>query len=238
MANTKKSTKLYCFSPPVMIATFLFEIAAMVYVLVRYKMNTTSRLVSALLLNLGLFQLAEFAVCTNNSLALLASRLGYVAITLLPPLGLHLVCTISMIKNKIWLYFSYLAAFLLSGYFLLAPNAFKSNECTGNYVIFQIGELQAVIYSFYYFGLIAATMMLALKYRKNSKGRTRKALTWTLLAYLVFIIPVAIIIITHPDTREALPSILCGFAVFFAIILTFKISPIILKRKNYKQLSK
>ena len=86
----RSKLNLYCFSPPVMIATFAIEIGLAVYALWRYKLNLISRLAVAILVCLAAFQLAEFNVCEGGWIDReLASRLGYVAITALPPLGLH-----------------------------------------------------------------------------------------------------------------------------------------------------
>jgi len=72
-----------------MLATFIIEIILAIYTLVRYKMTTLVRLATAIISLLALFQLAEFNVCGRSSAsALVWSRIGYVAITLVPPLAL------------------------------------------------------------------------------------------------------------------------------------------------------
>ena len=83
------TNSLHCFSPPVMLATFLIEISLAVYVTWRYQLTAVTRLATAILFFLALFQLAEWNVCEGSfgidSLGW--SRLGYIAITMLPPLG-------------------------------------------------------------------------------------------------------------------------------------------------------
>ena len=59
----KYQNKLFCFSPPVMIATIVIEISLLIYSVVRYKLNKLTRLVTLELLLLAVFQLAEFRVC-------------------------------------------------------------------------------------------------------------------------------------------------------------------------------
>ena len=62
--NLKRYTgKFYCFSPSVMLATFLLEFGMALYVVWRYKLNTIGRLVTVMLMSLGTFQLAEYMVC-------------------------------------------------------------------------------------------------------------------------------------------------------------------------------
>src|SRR5687768_2570427 len=87
----KYTNKLFCFSPPVMIATFAIEIALAIYAVWRYKLNTISRLVVSLLVFLAIFQFAEYMLCGGFGVdGFTWSRIGYVSITMLPPLGLHL----------------------------------------------------------------------------------------------------------------------------------------------------
>ena len=68
-----RKPKLYCFSPPVMIATFVIEVSLAIYTLWRYKLNPVTRLTVALLVCLAIFQLAEYNVCEG---ALLLSGVG------------------------------------------------------------------------------------------------------------------------------------------------------------------
>ena len=106
-----KTNTTYCFSPPVMIATFFIEIGLAIYVAWRYKLNEVTRLAVALLTFLAIFQLAEYNVCEGsfgiNSLGW--ARLGYVAITLLPPIGFHLATKIAGQKQYGLVAFAYAA---------------------------------------------------------------------------------------------------------------------------------
>jgi len=45
------------------------------------------------------------------------------------------------------------------------------------------------------------------------------------LGYLVFLIPTALANSVKPETRRGIPSIMCGFAVLYAIILALYILP-------------
>src|SRR4051812_32806788 len=90
--SKRKKTQLNCFSPPVMLATLTIESCLALYTLWRYKMTEISRLIVGMLLGLAIFQLAEYHVCTGlGSQAVPWSRLGFVAITALPPIGLHMM---------------------------------------------------------------------------------------------------------------------------------------------------
>jgi hypothetical protein len=228
----KSGSFLACFSPPVMVATFLIESALAIYTVYRYKLTKTGRIILGLLFCLGFFQLAEYFVCTQSVIALTASRAGYGAITLLPPLGLYLMAQLTKPLSPKLVRVMFLLTFMFIGYFLTARNAFHGYECTGNYVIFQIGVSQFYMYSTYYFGLLAASLWKGTRFlmQKQKKG-AKSPVLWLIAGYLVFIIPVAVLVVFHPDTRAAVPSIMCGFAIGLAVILGAKIAPLTLKKR-------
>ena len=154
---------------------------------------------------------SEFLVCTNSTVATQASRFGYASITLLPPLGLYLMSELTYPMRKKAAGFMFLTAFGLMAYFLLSPSAFSGYQCTGNYVIFQIGTSQMRLYSLYYFGLIGLSLWKGMKYLAEfpkAKKRARASIEWLIVGYLVFIVPVAVLVVLHPSTKRAVPSIM------------------------------
>jgi len=229
---TPKSTQFNCFSPPIMLATFIIEIVLAVYTLVRYKMSVLSRLVVASLVSLAVFQLAEYHVCGGMGLrAEQWSRLGYVAISLLPPLGLHMMHVLADKPRRRYIRGAYIVMVGCVGYFLLSPTAFTGYQCTGNYVIFQIGERAAILYALYYYGLLFSSMGFGITWANELKLAAKKlpkrlaAVRALIVGYLVFLVPTAIANSVNPATRRGIPSIMCGFAVLFALILSFYIMP-------------
>lgn len=237
MVNMGKQTSgivLGCFSPPVMVATFLLESIMAAYTVYKYKLSNKGRLILALMLSLAFFQAAEYFVCTNSTIAVNSSRFGYASITLLPALGLYLMSALSVPMRKKAVIFMFTVSAMLMAYFLLAPTAFSGYQCTGNYVIFQIGTSQMRLYGTYYYGLIALALFKGTKFLINNpkaKRNVRLPVQWLMTGYLVFIVPVAVLLVTHPDTRRAIPSILCGFAVSLAVILAAKMAPLSLKKR-------
>lgn len=232
MKSNKNSVILACFSPPVMIATFLLELLLAIYVFTRYKLNPKGRAILLLLVCLAVFQGAEFYVCTQSEFATFASRLGYTAITLLPPLGLYLMSLLTKPLSRMAKIALLSITGILVSYFLLAPSAFQGYVCTGNYVIFQIGTWQAYVYGTFYFGLLALSIIRGCNFTPaRPKAINAKAIKWLLAGYAVFIVPVATLVVLQPDTRRAVPSIMCGFAVTLALILATRITPLVQKRK-------
>lgn len=222
-----KPGNLHCFSPPIMLATFFIEIALAAYTIWRYRMSTTTRLAVAILVCLAVFQLAEFNVCENAQLFDSATwaRLGYVAITLLPPLGIHLVNHLSGDKRR-WPYLSaYIFGGIFAAYFLFATGGIAAGVCLGNYVIFEQAQNTVYLYGFYYYGLLIAAIMYALYQAMGAEKHIQKSLYALAVGYALFMVPTTLANIVDPSTIAGIPSIMCGFAVLLAVVLVDRVLP-------------
>ena len=226
-----KGTRLNCFSPPVMLATLIIETSLAIYTVWRYKLTTVARLITTLLLTLAAFQLAEYHVCTASSYADQWSRLGFVAITALPPLGLHLMHVLADKPNRKLVWAGYTTMVGFSSFFLLAANTFTGHQCTGNYVIFQFSQNVTGAYSLYYYGWLLVGISLGIHWANelNEKGKSAvkrlQAVRGLVAGYFVFLLPTAIANTVKPETRRGIPSVMCGFAVLLALILVLYILP-------------
>jgi hypothetical protein len=230
--RNSKSIQLNCFSPPIMLATFVIETVLAIYTVWRYKMTVLTRLITAGLLALGVFQLCEYHVCGGMGIrAAEWSRLGYVAISMLPPLGLHMLHVMANKPKRKLVSFGYISMVAFIGFFLFIPSAFQGYQCTGNYVIFQIGLNAARLYGLYYYGLLLAAIGLGMRWANQLKAAGKKSakrlasVRGLIIGYLVFLVPTALANSVKPETRRGIPSIMCGFAVLFAIILTLYVLP-------------
>jgi hypothetical protein len=209
-----------------MLATFAIEITLAVYVLWRYKLDEISRLVVAILFFLAVFQLAEYMVCGGlGADGLTWSRIGYVAITILPPLGLHLAVKLA---NKrlpwlLWLAYGSAAAFV--AFFALAPNSITGNVCQGNYVIFDVAPGSSWLYGLYYYGWLITSVWLSWQWAKSAGKKAARALSGLVVGYLAFLLPTTTVNLIEPSTLIGIPSIMCGFAVLLAITLVFWVLP-------------
>lgn len=224
---SKKSVTLYCFSPLAMLATFVIEIIFAIYIFLRYKMTLIGRLVLAMLVFLAIFQLAEYNVCAKSETeTLFWVRLGFISITILPPLALHLVHVLAKKKARILVWLAYgtgLALILILG---LSTSAFNSHICGGNYVIFHLARPISTWYSVYYYSWLFIGIILSLLLIKQNSKQIRQVLFLQLIGYLSFLLPTGIVNAINPQTVSGIPSIMCGFAVIYAIILTFGIMPL------------
>ena len=229
----RSSTTFYCFSPPVMIATFAIEFVLLVYTLWRYKLNNVTRLVAATLILLATFQFAEYHVCQgiNGSVY---SRIGFIAITLLPPLGIHLVRTVSGRGLRVLVWAAYASALVFVLLFGLNGSSFQSNICAGNYAVFQLApNLGGWFFTYYYFWLILGIIQ-SMYFAISANKRIREALTFQAFGYLSFILPTGIVNALHPETISGIPSIMCGFAIIYALMLCFGIAPRVLAERQLK----
>ena len=211
-----------------MVATFVAEAIMALFVVFRYYLNNVTRLIVISLLALATFQLSEYFVCGGMGAdASTWSRLGYVAITALPPLGLHMLYSIAGKPQRKLVSLAYSTMAVYIGYFLLSPTAFVGHECTGNYVIFQIGTNAAMMYGLYYYGWLLSAMLIGYRWLTSIKldKKAKQQISALLVGYLVFLIPTGIANAVKPETRAGIPSIMCGFAVLFAFILTLYIAP-------------
>ena len=238
MHKRNKNT-FYCFSPPVMLATLAIEFFLAGYALWRYKLNSISRLITLMLICLGTFQTAEYFVCTGAGLATVEwSQLGFVAITALPPLGLHLMHKLAGKPVGGLVYAAYGTMAACMTFFVLAPTAFTGHQCTGNYVIFQFSDNVTGVYSIYYFGWLLAGMVLGARWASRITGRSKKAknqlrtVQALFVGYLAFLVPAAISMTVFPAAWRGIPSVLCGFAVLLALILGLYILPRVTREKH------
>lgn len=223
-----KQQNIYCFSPLAMIATFLIEIVLAVYTVWRYTLDKVTKLAALMLVLLALFQLAEYNVCEGSFGidSLSWSRIGYVAITMLPPLGFHLATQLAGEKKTRTISLAYVTAGLFAGFFAFSGHGITTQACLGNYVIFKAAPHAAQLYSLYYYGWLIAGVVYMLRQAARAKQAHRsRALRALGIGYLAFILPTTTVNVIDPSTIEGIPSIMCGFAVILAIILAVEVLP-------------
>lgn len=228
----KYKNKMYCFSPPVMLATFIIEFGLAFYALWRYKMDNIRRLGVAMLISLGTFQLAEYMVCGGLGLSNIEwARVGYGSITLLPALGIHFIVSLADKKKPLLVMSAYASAALFVIVYLIGENAVSVNTCNANYAVFD--TIRAAVWPFaaYYYGWLLVGTYLAWKWG-NELPKKRKALQAMSIGYMAFILPTTAFNIIDPATVQGIPSIMCGFAVIYAVILSTRVLPASCKVKN------
>lgn len=238
MSKKHRSTSLFCFSPPVMLATFLIEMTFAAYIMWRYKMTTITRLIVAILVFLAIFQGAEYMICGAMGVpGGTWSRLGYASITMLPPLGLHLMHQLADKKASRLVTASYATAAAFIVYFVFVAQAISGTTCYANYVVFDTAQGSSMLYGLYYYGWMLVAIGLGIAWSRKLKPHKKPALIALITGYLLFIVPTTTVNIIDPATIAGIPSIMCGFAVMLAFVLTLKVAPESIHRRNSRSLS-
>ncbi|MFZ2125503.1 MAG: hypothetical protein WA087_02860 [Candidatus Saccharimonadales bacterium] len=222
---SKYKDKMFCFSPPVMLATLLIEFSLAAYTVWRYKMDTVKKLAVTMLVALGLFQLAEYMVCGGLGISGIDwARFGYVSITLLPALGIHMLHAIAGKKAGAIVKTAYAtcAAFVL--FYIIGEGALNGHACLSNYAVFHTARSSVIPFGLYYYGWMFIGIYQAWIW-SNEMPKHRRALQAMAMGYASFILPTTAFNIIDPTTTHAIPSIMCGFAVIFAVVLVTKVLP-------------
>jgi len=208
-----------------MLATFLIEFGLAIYTLFRYKMTTISRLAVVMLFSLGTFQLAEYMICGSLGWTNLQwPKLGYVAITLLPALGIHMIVALANKKIPTLTGAAYAGCAAFVVFYVMNTDAISGEACYANYAVFYTHPTISHLFATYYYGWLIVGTYLAWLWGKDQPNK-RKSLHGMTLGYLVFLIPTTAFNIINPETVKGIPSIMCGFAVLLAFILVSRVLP-------------
>lgn len=208
-----------------MLATFLLEFSLAFYTIWRYKMTTITRLAFVTLISLGTFQLAEYMICGGLGWSNIEwARLGYTSITLLPALGIHMVATLAGKRATALVSAAYAscAAFLV--FYVFAEGAMDAQACYPNYAVFYTHSSISWLYGYYYYGWMFVGTFLATYWGRQAPKR-KQALYSMVIGYMAFILPTTAFNMIDPSTTRAIPSIMCGFAVIFALALVTRTLP-------------
>jgi hypothetical protein len=216
-----------------MLATFAIEILFAAYVLWRYKLTPITRLIVALLVLLATFQGTEFLLCGGFAVeGGTWSRIGYGAITLLPPLGIHLAYHLANKKPGAVVGLAYVTCAAFFAYFVFTTQAISGHTCYANYVTFDTADASTIPYTLYYYGWLFIGTFLTFKWAPMLDKHRKSALYALMAGYLALLIPTTTVTLLWNETIAAIPSIMCGFAIILAGLLTLKVAPESIKLRN------
>lgn len=224
-----KSVTLCCFSPPVVLATFLIELALAIYAWWRYRSTHFGRLATVFLLLLAGFQGSELLICFGHS-AIIWSKIGFICTTFMPILGIDLIYELR--RKRASLAWGYALASALAVVIAIFPGIFQDAACTGTFVAFQTRSLTFdFVYVLYYLTTLFLGIFLILESSKE-KGANKAALRWLLIGYASDMIPTFVVYGLTFVGQTAIASVLCGFAVILALIIGFKVLPLALHQNG------
>ncbi|MBI3495091.1 hypothetical protein HY065_00485 [Candidatus Berkelbacteria bacterium] len=216
-----QSVTLYCFTPAVSLATFLIELLLTAYSWWKFRSTQFGKLITLFILILGLFQLAEFAVC-KTGYPVAWARFGLAVIAFLPAMGLQAVAMVT--KRNLWVPLSYLLATLFAAVILFAPHAVIVPHCLPNFIEFRIPLLLSFIYAVFYWGYVVFAMLVLLHAMRRAK-QPNPVIKWLLVAYAVSTVPTLLLHLVLPYTIAGHASVFCGFAILMAVVLVTKVLP-------------
>lgn len=173
-----------------------------------------------------MFQVAEYSICEGSILGSdWWSRIGFAAITLLPPLGVHFYRNLLGKKAGAIEALAYMTGGIWMVVFL-SGNAIESYQCTTNYLIFTMKSGLGGAYFAYYYTWLLYVLFGTLNEWRSGHAKNHDALKWLCIGYAAFVVPATFIWLLDGPAAKALPSIMCGFAILLALILTLKVLPL------------
>jgi len=212
------------YSPVLALVSGVLELAAAAYALSGPGRKRVLRPVAAILLLLAGYQFAEVAVCAHPAVPFF-SRLAYLVITWLPPLGLWLAAVLDAgrIKALGGLAAVYAAAAAgFSAWIAVDGGVVGRSVCETVLARYFPGAPFDVAYAVYYqTGLVAVVFGSGIAMASAGEGVARKHLANLQLGVLGFIFPsLAVRLLdSGPGRGDALPSVMCHFALVLAASL-------------------
>ena len=197
------------------LAIFITELIILAVVIYKNHDHPQFISISTLILILLSYQFLEYAICRTTSENIL--KVAFLVITFLPPKAHHLAAQLAKWPHKDYI-ISYLLAVGFSLYFLVVPDGLAFLNCNICYAVYRIKIRWT--YSAYYFGILLYTMIfLLVQIITQKKESIKKRLQLLLSGYLLFILPMILLIAINTDYHFYVTSILCKFAFLFVITL-------------------
>lgn len=198
---------------------FIIELVFLVIILKRNNQHPSFLPICFIMALLQIYQLSEFMICIGID-PNITGRIAFVSITFLPPTGHVLTSkTVNWKYRDYFVWFGFGLGFAL--FFIFTPDAVELVSCNPFYAVYEYK--MAALYGWYYMGNIFWSLILILHFIiKNSNIHQNLASALILLGYLACLLPVGIMIyLVDPKFGNAVPSIMCKYAIVLAIILFF-----------------
>lgn len=198
---------------------FGIELAILIVVIILNRDHPHFWSIIALLALLQLYQLSEFLICIGVNVGLI-TRIGYVVITFLPPVG-YFLCT-RVVKWKFpdyWLGFAMALGF--SVYYIIDTSSVTLMDCSTFYAIYQASDsIVGTLYGAYYYGILLYSIWFLTEHLIWAKEKVdNKYSLIVLIGYLVFMVPMHLMLLIFPQYAVAITSILCKYALLLAVTL-------------------
>lgn len=205
-----------CYTPWLAGVTFLIEVGVIYSIYRNGLRSNAQKLMAITATTLATYQLSEVLMC-GFGFMVAGTRLGWFAISLLPPMGLLLLQELGATIRGTTVACATGAGF--AAYYAFIPGVVTATSC-GRIFIRYANVASGQLYGLYYNGLLllvsfALAHLLIVK-RDHEYRELHKLF---LLGYLGFMIPTALIVTFVDGVSGGIPSIMCAFAVSFALAL-------------------
>ncbi len=207
------------YSPALAIATGLLELLAAAWTLNSPGRKSITRPAAMILILLAGYQFAEVAVCARPT-TLFYSRLAFLDITWLPPMGIWLVYRLLPRSPRRLLFPAvfFTAAAAMSAWIALDPGAITKSVCQTVTARYFHGLAFELAYGmFYQSGIGVLIFWPALRMAGIGDADARGHLACIQTGVLGFVLPSLFIRLLVEEPAGLLPSVMCHFAVTLAV---------------------
>lgn len=213
------------YSPFLSIGTAVLEVTAAVWALRGSGRKPIVRTTAAILFFLAGYQIIEAALCTGllPQTGTLLPRLAFIVVAWLPPTGLLLVARLYPTRTHTLFRYAgvmYVCCAALAAGIALQGNFVSESVCMIVFARYTNPTPLFRLYGiFYQTGLFSMLLLSAYGVTICEDHRQRLLLGQVLLGCIAFIFPALVTISVIPIAEDALPSILCHFALLLALFL-------------------
>ncbi|MCX6559502.1 MAG: hypothetical protein NTZ26_03210 [Candidatus Aminicenantes bacterium] len=214
------------YSPALAILTGLFELLAAAWTLNSPGRKSLLRPTAFIFILLAGYQFAEVAVCSRPE-NLLFSRIAFLDITWLPPVGIWLVYRLLAPKPRRILFPAAFiaAAVAMSAWIALDPAAITKSVCqTVVARYFHGANFDFAFGMFYQAGMGVLIFWPALTMAGVGDANARSNLATIQTGVLGFVLPSLFLRLFVKEPDGIMPSVMCHFAVTLAVALTLLVS--------------
>ncbi len=212
------------YSPGLSIATATFEITVAIWALRGPGNRSIIRTTAAILLFLAGYQIFEVGICANSAASGFLPRLAFIDVAWLPPLGLLLIAKLQRPRSRLTYgnaYAMFAAALGIVVWIALDGGFVSSSVCNTLFARYTNPMPRFTIYAgFYWLGLLGMIVHSGYGVRTCSDPHRRRLLFQVFAGTLAFLIPSLVVSSYLAPAEGALPSVMCHFALIFAVFLT------------------
>lgn len=214
-----------CFTPYISLATALLEFIFATLILIYFRKSKVTRYVVALLYLLGTYQFTEMMLCFTGD-ANIWVRIGFLAYTYLPAVGMHFFLSMTGTKWKKQYSLLYLLPVAFSLYAIFSSGFVEEGVCDTIFITAKTAftgssnRIASFIYGAYYYLFILSSVVFALYAHNKEKNRWRRLYYLISTAGLTLItLSPYVFIMLLPSYGLSFPSVYCEFALMFAIVM-------------------